>query len=154
MKNTHKIFCILTICMSAVLFTACGMAQTSRTDKPGTPEYYADASSVQDTDEAEYNLDDALSNEDTDQEEKYMKYLEITLADDILDAYSSVKDANVALFGSIDEMQANICLELQDDFTQDDAAEVAKVVATAIGAEEQENINIKDTEGNVLFSGK
>ena len=76
------------------------------------------------------------------------------MASDILDAYSSVKSANVALFGDMNEMQANICLEVQDDFTKDNAAEVAKVVAIAIGDEEQENINIKDTEGNVLFSGK
>lgn len=154
MKNICKRFCTSAVIVSTVLFTACGQTQASHMDMPDTSEYHGDAVIAQDVDEAAYNLDDALSDEDMERETKYMKYLEITLASDILDAYSSVKSANVALFGDMNEMQANICLEVQDDFTKDNAAEVAKVVAIAIGDEEQENINIKDTEGNVLFPGK
>ena len=94
---------------------------------------------------------------EADKQREYTEYLEKTLADDILDAYPALTSVEVTLTGILqesDEKEAIVCLEVQEEFTADDAAKVAQAVATAIGSETTECIRIQDMEGNVLFAGE
>ena len=83
------------------------------------------------------------------------------MADD-LETISNVSKAYVTLSlpsddGTIlskdEEAYASINLQLSDDMSEEQAAGIARYVATALGNKSTENIEIIDGDGNTLFSG-
>lgn len=115
---------------------------------------------------ATYTIDNVtsggFSSTESDKQKRYELYLETRLADDMIAMFSQVKSAMVdiyipendgTLIRSEEESSAWILLELESEFTTDNAAFLAKAVAKSMGNKTEENIVILDTNGNMLFSG-
>jgi flagellar M-ring protein FliF len=114
-----------------------------------------------------YSIDNvtsgSFSTTESDKQKKYVLYLESQLANDFIGKFKSIKNASVELNIPVDdgtlistdkESYASVLLELKDDsFTQDNAAYMARAIATAIGNKTTDNIVIMDTDGNMLFTG-
>lgn len=107
--------------------------------------------------------DGGISTTESNTQRKYVLYLESRLENDFIAKFDAIKNANVELYipqndgtliSSQEESSAAILLELQDEFTTDQAAYLARAVATAIGNETTNNVVIMDTAGNMLFSGE
>lgn len=114
----------------------------------------------------EYGIDNVVngsfSTTEADKQKKYQLYLESKLENQFLKKFTAIKSANVdlslpendgTLISTDEEAFASILLELDGEFTADNAAYLARAVATAIGNTTTNNIVILDTEGNMLFSG-
>lgn len=114
----------------------------------------------------EYSIKDAVSGgfsaTQADKQIQYVHYMETKLERDI-GAFESVKTAAVTLhipdqtgtlIATQEESSAWIQLTLRDKFTSEQAATVARAVATALGSRSTANITIVDTEANLLFSGE
>ena len=106
--------------------------------------------------------DGGFSTTEADKQKRYELYLENRLANDIIGKFTSIKSAVVDLYipekdGTLikteEESSVWILLELEGEFTTENAAGLAKAVAVAIGNETSENVVIMDTTGNTLFSG-
>lgn len=106
--------------------------------------------------------DGGFSTTEADKQKRYEYYLETRLANDIIGRFSAVKGAVVELYipeqngtliASEEESSATIFLELDGDFSTDNAAGLAKAVSVAIGNKTSENIVIMDFDGNTLYSG-
>lgn len=104
-----------------------------------------------------------FSTTEADKQRRYKRYMEDRLADDFIARFSAVKSARVSLtlpqndgtlIASKEDASAWISLELSGEFTADNAAFLAKAVASALGNETEEKIVITDTNGNMLFSGE
>jgi len=107
--------------------------------------------------------DGGISSTEANTQRKYVLYLETRLENDFITNFDAIKNANVELYiptndgtliASQNESSAAILLELQDEFTTDQAAYLARAVATAIGNESTNNVVVMDTQGNMLFSGE
>lgn len=105
--------------------------------------------------------DGGFSTTEADKQKKYIVYLESQLEQDIA-TLDAIKSANVMLnvpssTGTLieqkQEASAMVFLELKDDFSTDQAAYLAKAIATALGNDTTENITIMDTKSNLLYSG-
>ena len=103
-----------------------------------------------------------FSTTESDKQKTYKLYLEKKMEEDLM-TMSQVKHADVqfsipendgTLIQKEEESHASIILELDGDFTQENADAVARIVATALGNETTNNIVIIDTMGNLLFSGE
>lgn len=106
----------------------------------------------------EYDMEEVLLDDldtgnltDADKQAKYIDYLEAVFEDDIAEAYSSVKSAEVTLSESEGAMQAVVSLNLQEELAEESVTEIAEIVATATGNTATDNIIIQDAEGNILF---
>lgn len=106
--------------------------------------------------------DGGFSTTEADKQKRYELYLETRLANDMIARFTAVKSAVVdlsipendgTLIAAKEDSSAWIILELNGEFTNDNAAFLAKAVSKALGNETEENIVILDTEGNMLFSG-
>ena len=106
----------------------------------------------------------SFSTTESDKQKKYVLYLENRLEQDFMAKFDAIKSANVdlhipdndgTLIGNQEESSAWILLELQEssDFTEDNAAFLAKAVAAALGNKSTNDIVILDTQGNMLFAG-
>lgn len=102
-----------------------------------------------------------FSTTESDKQKKYQLYMETKLKTH-LEKTSSIISASVdlsipendgTLISSDEEAFASIILELDEEFTTDNAAYLAKAIATGIGNKTTNNIVILDREGNLLFSG-
>lgn len=113
-----------------------------------------------------YTIDNVTSGgfttTEADKQRRYELYMETRLANDMIGKYSAIKSAVVDLYipentGTLISAQEPssiwIVLELDGDFTEDNAAALAKAVSVAIGNDTQEGVVITDTNGNLLFSG-
>ncbi|SFU41055.1 flagellar basal-body MS-ring/collar protein FliF [Butyrivibrio sp. INlla21] len=115
-----------------------------------------------------YSIDNvtsgSFSTTESDKQKKYVLYLESRLESDFIQKFSAIKSANVnlhipdndgTLIGNKEQSSASILLELAEgaEFSEDNAAFLAKAVAKAIGNDNTQNIVILDTNGNMLFSG-
>ncbi len=115
-----------------------------------------------------YSIDNvtngSFSTTESDKQKKYVLYLESRLESDFIQKFDAIKSANVnlhipdndgTLIGNKEQSSASILLELAEgaEFSEDNAAFLAKAVAKAIGNENTQNIVILDTNGNMLFSG-
>lgn len=115
-----------------------------------------------------YSIDNvtngSFSTTESDKQKKYVLYLESRLESDFIQKFDAIKSANVnlhipdndgTLIGNKEQSYASILLELAEgaEFSEDNAAFLAKAVAKAIGNENTQNIVILDTNGNMLFSG-
>lgn len=106
--------------------------------------------------------DGSFSTTESDKEKKYVKYQEEQLANDFLTMFTAIKRARVklnipedngTLIAREEEASAWVQLELKDEFTQENAAYLARAISTALGNKTTNNIVILDTEGNMLFTG-
>ncbi len=106
----------------------------------------------------------SFSTTESDKQKKYVLYLENRLEQDFMAKFDAIKSANVdlhipdndgTLIGNQEESSAWILLELAEgsDFTEDNAAFLAKAVAAALGNKSTNDIVILDTQGNMLFAG-
>ena len=115
---------------------------------------------------ADYTIQDVTEGSftvtESDKQRKNEYWLETRLANDMISRFSSVKSAVVDLYipeqtgtliASEEESSAWVLLEIDGEFTTDNAAFLAKAVATSLGNETEENIVIMDYDGNMLFSG-
>lgn len=107
-------------------------------------------------------MDGGFSTTEADKEKKYKLYLESRMEEDLV-RFESVKKADVqlslpendgTLISKEEEAFASVILELDGEFTQENAAAVAQFVKTALGNENANNITILDSQGNLLFSGE
>ncbi len=114
---------------------------------------------------AGYSIDNVVegsfTSTEADKQKKYQMYLEMKLQKN-LERFSAIKSAYVelslpendgTLISSDEEAFASITLEVDGEFTSDNAAYLAKAVAAGIGNKTTNNIVIMDYEGNLLFSG-
>ena len=115
---------------------------------------------------AAYGIDNVtnggFSTTESDKQKRYKLYLEGQMEEDLL-RFASVKKADVqlslpendgTLLSKNEESFASVILELDGEFTQENAAAMAQFVKTALGNENANNITILDTQGNLLFSGE
>ena len=115
-----------------------------------------------------YSIDNvtsgSFSTTESDKQKKYVYYLESRLENQFMTYFDAIESAKVELFIPDDdgtllannkESSATILLELNPaiTFTEDNAAFLARAVATALGNETTDNIVIIDTASNMLFSG-
>ena len=106
--------------------------------------------------------DGGFSTTESDKQKKYKLYLEGQMEKDLM-RFAAVKAADVqltlpeddgTLIADEEESFASIILELEGEFTQDNALAMAQFVKTALGNETAGNIVIIDVEGNLLYSGE
>ena len=64
-----------------------------------------------------------------------------------------IPDDDGTLAAKSEESSASVLLDLSDSMSDDQAAAVAKFVATGLGNKTTSNITIMDTDDNILFSG-
>lgn len=115
---------------------------------------------------ATYTIDNVteggFSTTEADKQRRYELYMETRLANDIIGKFSAVKSAVVDLYipeqvgtliASEEESGAWIILELSGEFNADNAEGLAKAISVAIGNKTTKDIQVMDTDGNVLFSG-
>ena len=114
----------------------------------------------------QYSIEQALSGgigtTQSDRQKQYTYYLEKKFASDIC-SMEAVKSATVTLnipdqtgllIDTNEEASAWIQLTLRDTLTADQAATIARAVATALGSRSTANITIVDNYTNLLFSGE
>ncbi|RKJ46444.1 flagellar M-ring protein FliF [bacterium 1XD8-76] len=99
---------------------------------------------------------------EADKQKRYIKMLQDELEHDFMGMFPAIKKATVMLHvpeenGTLiaveQESSASIVLELDGEFTADNAAFLARAVATALGNDTTKRISIIDTTGNMLYSG-
>lgn len=106
-------------------------------------------------------FDGSFSTTESDKNKKYQLYLEKKFEEQ-LKVISNVENAWVSLSipeedGTIismgQETYASVVLELNGDLEEEQAAGIAKFIATEVGNDSTDNILMLDSSGNVLFSG-
>ena len=116
-----------------------------------------------------YTIDEALSGSFTvteaDKSKKYKLYLESTFEEDFVNVFPAINSCTVqlslpendgTLLSKDEEPGATIYLNIAEgeEFTTDNAASLAKAVATALGCKNANNIVIMDSDANLLYSGE
>ena len=107
--------------------------------------------------------DGSFSTTESDKQKKYVVYLQGELQTDI-EALDAVERAIVklhlpendgTLLNANQESGASVTLKIKngEKFDADNAAFLARSIATAIGNETTDNVVIMDTDGNMLFAG-
>lgn len=106
-------------------------------------------------------FDGSFSATESDKNKKYQLYLEKKFEDQ-LKTISNVANASVSLSipeedGTIismgQETYASVILELNGELEEEQAAGIARFIATEVGNDSTDNILLLDSNGNVLFSG-
>ncbi|MDE6890764.1 MAG: flagellar M-ring protein FliF [Lachnospiraceae bacterium] len=106
--------------------------------------------------------DGSFSTTESDKQKKYKLYMEKRLANDLIGKFTAIESAEVTLYlpendGTLireeQDSGAWIVLTLQDEFSEESAASLARAVAVALGNEKTEEIVIMDDAGNTLFAG-
>lgn len=99
---------------------------------------------------------------EADKQKRYIEMLQDELEHDFIGMFSAIKTATVilhvpeengTLIATEQESSASIVLEIDGEFTSDNAAFLARAVATALGNNTTDNISIIDTTGMMLYSG-
>lgn len=106
-------------------------------------------------------FDGGFSSTEADKSKKYQLYMEERFADQ-LSQLSNVESATVSLSVPTDdgtiisqgqETYASVILTLDGEMDEDQAAGIAKFIATEVGNDTTDRITIMDSETNLLFSG-
>lgn len=106
-------------------------------------------------------FDGGFSSTEADKTKKYQLYMEEKFAEQ-LSQLSNVKSATVSLSvpnddGTIiskgEETYASVILTLDGEMDEDQAAGIAKYIATEVGNDTTDRVTILDADTNVLFSG-
>ena len=112
-----------------------------------------------------YTINDVLDGSFTSTEADKQKKMQVLMEYNYktaLEQQSNIKSADVSfhipdddgtLIANTEPSYAKVQLELSDTMTSDQAAAIAKWIATGLGNDTTENITIIDTNGNLLFSG-
>ena len=110
-----------------------------------------------------YSIDNvtngSFSTTESDKQKKYVVYLEKQLESDFIQNFSAIEVAHVklhipdndgTLIGNKEESSASIMLEIAEgaEFTEDNAAFLAKAVAKALGNSDTQGIVIMDSASN------
>lgn len=107
--------------------------------------------------------DGGFSTTEADKQRKYKEFMQDSIARDFIGMFEPIKNAVVklnlpendgTLIAKEEDASASIVLELEGEFTTDNAAFLAKAVATLLGNETTKNIVIMDTKGDLLYSGE
>ncbi|MBQ4417696.1 MAG: flagellar M-ring protein FliF [Butyrivibrio sp.] len=105
-----------------------------------------------------------FSTTESDKNRLWVDYLEKKMAGDFVASFDAIKSASVqlnipdndgTLLAKSKESGARITLELaeSEEFTEDNAAYLARAVATALGNPSTDNVVIMDNKANLLFAG-
>ncbi|MGN0342606.1 MAG: flagellar basal-body MS-ring/collar protein FliF [Roseburia sp.] len=106
-------------------------------------------------------LDRSFSTTETDMTRKYQVYLETRFAE-VLSGMDNVESAEVTLnmpeddgtlISSNQETYAAVKLTLDGPMSEDQAAAIARFVATQLGNNSTDSVTIMDSNANLLFSG-
>lgn len=106
--------------------------------------------------------DGGFSSTESDKQKKYKVYLEEHIENDFIGMFDAIKNAEVqlnlpendgTLISKNEEAYASVVLELDGEFTTDNAAFLAKSIATILGNDTANNVYIMDSSGNMLYSG-
>lgn len=106
-------------------------------------------------------FDGGFSSTEADKDKKYKQYMEQYMAE-VLETLSNVEKAYVRLDipnndGTIlaqeQDAYAGVILSLSSEMDEEQAAGLAKYIATQLGNDDTDNITILDGNANVLFSG-
>ena len=108
--------------------------------------------------------DGSFSTTESDKQKKYVHYLESRLETDFVEMFPAITGAWVqlhipdndgTLIGNKEESSASITLELEEgsNFSEENAAFLARAVAKALGNSNTEGIVILDSNSNMLFAG-
>ncbi len=106
--------------------------------------------------------DGGFSSTESDKQKKYKVYLEEHIENDFIGMFDAIKNAEVqlnlpendgTLISKNEEAYASVVLELDGEFTTDNAAFLAKAIATILGNDTATNVYIMDSSGNMLYSG-
>ena len=114
---------------------------------------------------AAYTIDDGLngsfSTTEADKQKRYKLYLETQIEEDIKNMKAvktascqlTIPDDNGTLIAQNLETYASIFVELEDGagFTEENAAAIARMVATGLGNATTDNVAITDTNGKTWF---
>ncbi|MBQ8956367.1 MAG: flagellar M-ring protein FliF [Lachnospiraceae bacterium] len=117
---------------------------------------------------AEYSIDSVFeggfSSTESDKTKKYQEFMEqkfqsaLGNMDNVKRAIVNINvpENNGTLLSKEKESYASVMLELEnpEDMTQDQAADIARFVATELGNDTTANVVIMDTAGNMLYSGQ
>lgn len=114
-----------------------------------------------------YTIEEALSGSFTvteaDKQKKYKLFLESQFEEDFVAVFPAIKSCRVTLnlpdndgtlLSKKEEPGAAIYLTIEGDFTSDNAAYLAKAVATTLGCSNTDHIIIMDSSAGLLFSGE
>lgn len=158
LRMTTKTIAIFT---SIGLLTACGaVGATGTANISDSGADTAVGTEIQDLGTEEYiitEIDSAATDEE--KELKNILYLQEKLSRDIASAFPAVKDADVTLTKTEEDvtvtdveqtMQVEICLDLEEELAEDNIVTIAEAAANAIGSTTN-NITIQDTDGKVLY---
>ena len=114
---------------------------------------------------AAYTIDDVLkgsfSTTEADKQKRYKLFMETQIEEDV-ESMKAVKTAscqltipedNGTLIAQNLETYASVLLELNDDaqFTEENAAAIARMVATGLGNDSTDNVTITDVNGKIWF---
>lgn len=106
-------------------------------------------------------VDGSFTTTETDKQRKET-YFKQKQMEKYLKTLSNVKDAQInlsvpdddgTLAAKQEESSASVMLDLSDTMSDDQAAAIARFVATGLGNKTTSNITIIDTDDNILFSG-
>ncbi len=120
-----------------------------------------DSGITADTYSIETALEGGFTTTEADKQKKYKLYLEDQFETDIVSSFDSIKTATVTinlpensgtLLSVEEDPSAWIVLGIDGDFTKDNAAYLARAIATALGCDNTDNIVIMDTTAELLFS--
>ncbi len=112
-----------------------------------------------------FKIDDVVGGSFTTTEADKQKKWQVYLQDHLergLEAQNNVEEARVSLSipkddgtlqASKEDTSVSVQLTLSDTMNHDQAAALAKGLATAVGNENAKEVTIIDTEGNILYSG-
>ena len=117
---------------------------------------------------AEYSIDSVFdggfSSTEADKTKKYQEFMEkkfqsaLGNMDNVKRAIVTIKipENDGTLLSKEKESYASVMLELEnpEDMTQEQAADIARFVATELGNDTTSNVVIMDTTGNMLYSGQ
>jgi len=106
--------------------------------------------------------DGGFSTTESDKQKRYKLFLQGQMEQDLrrfeavknVDVQLSLPENDGTLLSKNEEAFASIILELDGEFTQENATAMAQFVKTALGNENANNITILDNMGNLLFSGE
>ena len=114
-----------------------------------------------------YTIEEALTGSFTvteaDKSKRYKKYLEDTFASDFVSIFPAIEGCTVrlnlpendgTLLSKDEEPGGAVYLSINGDFSRDNAAFLAKALATALGAKNTDGIVILSSDGEMLFSGE
>ncbi|WP_250278414.1 hypothetical protein [[Clostridium] colinum] len=111
-------------------------------------------------DDVSANIDIGMTENDKREQYKRLKEQEMK---QLIETFENVKTAKVMLAlpeetvvfnNNKKEASAGVTLDVKDDFTEEQGAIIANLIASSVEGVKVENVTIADTKGKILYSGK